>query len=1346
MALEDQLRRVAGWAGLIVAAAAIYIFLSSALPQPIPVVGQTVAHPAVALTLIFLGCSLWLQLHAKTVVPGIICAVAGLLLAIGIALESEFGLNLYLHGWFAREGLAGGTARASTHSGALLILAAAAIIALCQQRHRLHWPISAWLTNFVIALSAAALLGSLHSQDPLDRPIHVTTDLAAALLVLGVATMLARPDDKHIRVLFAHNAAGVLSRRLFLAVAVLPVVFGFALIWFVTRARVEAVDGVLLLVAAIIVSGFLVALFSIDTAAGISQGREEAENARLLLTARLQEQTVKLQEIVNQRTRELRDANASLRATAESNALLALVAQNTTSGVVITNGEGEIEWVNTAFSRITGYELAEIKGRKPGHVLQGPDTDPATVEKMRQAVHHGQACHVEVLNYTKQGRPFWHTVDIQPVRERSGRVVNFVANLTDITTERADKIRLEQLSQRLKLATRAAELGIWEWDAATRHAIWDNRLLEMYGLTAAQFHGTAEDWLARVHPDDRDLVKAREQSILEGANSYQHEFRIIRGHDGETRHLASSAIAERDSQGRLLRIVGTDRDITATRESTRQLQSLNERLQLALRSSKYGVWEYDVTNARHYWDDRVLEIYGLRRETFDGTPAAWLQTFHPEDAVAIQAQTEQVIGSDASDYEMQFRILRPDGTVRHVETHGYVQRDDAGRAVRLVGLSRDITESKHLEQALALAEQRWQLAIEGTNDSVWDWDVTTGHVYHDERWSRLLGYESSELDHTIDGWKALAHPEDLAANEVEIQEHFAQRTPFYCHELRMRAKDGSWRWILDRGKVVQRAGDGRPLRMVGTHSDITERRELEERLRKTEQLAQEVSRIAQIGGWEIDLITSRVTWNEGTRRIHEADDKFQPTLDGIWQFFPPDALATVQSALRDSTPEQPSFDVEIPMHTARGRRIWVRMLGHGEFTNGRATSVRGAIQDITGRHESEEARRELEAQLFQAQKMETLGTLAGGIAHDFNNLLTGIIGYHELAADSVPEDHPARECLAEARNASLRARELVEQILTFGRQSSSAEHVPVDLVNVIEEARRFLRATLPANISLDVNCAPHCGTVLGDATQIHQVILNLGSNAAHAMRQHGGTIKIALEPAEVTPDLALTLGSPAANSYVRLSVSDTGHGMDESTRRRIFDPFFTTKNTREGTGLGLAVVHGIVRTHRGAIDVESTPGRGATFHVYLPTVAADNAEEGETPDSAPRGEGEFVCVVDDEEVVGSCTKLVLESQGYQSLIFSSAEQCLAHLQANPAICSVLVTDQTMPGMQGTELAAALRRLRPNLPVVIMSGYFSKISPQALDELGQIELLAKPFTTDELAHAVHRALHPAERLV
>jgi PAS domain S-box-containing protein len=641
-----------------------------------------------------------------------------------------------------------------------------------------------------------------------------------------------------------------------------------------------------------------------------------------------------------------------------------------------------------------------------------------------------------------------------------------------------------------------------------------------------------------------------------------------------------------------------------------------------------------------------------------------------------------------------------------------------------------------------MAAQRWQLALEGANEAVWDWDFQTGVIYHDDQWARMLGYDPAEINASLDGWRQLVHPDDVAASELSATEHFAQRASHYQAEYRMRTKSGGWHWILDRGKVVERTSDGQPLRMVGTHTDITARKDLEQRLRRSDELAEQVSRLARIGGWEVDLRTKKVTWSSEVHRIHEVSEDYRPTLDDVRWLFPAGFIEMLEK--NDPATRLDMFDRELPLVTVKGRHIWVRVLGRTELHDGVPTRVHGALQDITSQHQSESDRRQLELQLFQAQKMETLGTLSGGIAHDFNNLLTGILGYHELAADSIPEDHPARACLAEAQHASLRARELVEQILTFSRQSPKTEHGAMDLAVVIEEARRFLRATLPANINIETTVDPACRQVLADATQIHQVILNLGSNAAHAMQRYGGTLRIRLQPWEIDTDQALRLADVRPGRYVRLSLSDTGHGMDQATQLRIFEPFFTTKNTQEGTGLGLAVVHGIVKAHRGAISLDSQVGVGTTFHVYLPTAAGEASFQGGEDDPVPRGAGELICIVDDEEVVRSYTEAAIDKLGYKTITFASGEACLAAWHGNNQLrgCRVLITDQAMPGLQGTKLALVMRKLIPGLPAVVMSGFFSKISSRELDELEPAVLLSKPFTTEQLGHALYRALHPA----
>ena len=458
------------------------------------------------------------------------------------------------------------------------------------------------------------------------------------------------------------------------------------------------------------------------------------------------------------------------------------------------------------------------------------------------------------------------------------------------------------------------------------------------------------------------------------------------------------------------------------------------------------------------------------------------------------------------------------------------------------------------------------------------------------------------------------------------------------------------------------------------------------------------------------------------------------------EFYAAENRPVLQAAFHRCLTEGEPYDVELPLITATGRRIWVRTLGRAEAHAGRRIRLYGAFQDITARHEAEESRRQLETQLFQAQKMETLGTLAGGIAHDFNNLLTGIMGYHDLAADVLPEDHQVRGYLSEARQASIRARELVEQILTFSRQQESPERMPIDLGLLVGEAQRFLRATLPSTIQISTEAEPECPRVLADSTQLHQILLNLGSNAAHAMEERGGMLKFSLKLSELDAAAAATLGGLSPGRYVCLSVSDWGRGMDEATLKRIFDPFFTTKKPGKGTGLGLSVVHGIVRSHQGGIRVESTVGVGTTFHIYLPEAVSETQTQSQQSSIIPQGHGDTVYLVDDEEVVAKFAGIALQRLGYKVVTFDSALPCLEAIKADPTACHVLVTDQTMPGLKGNDLIEAVHVIKPQLRAVLMSGHFTTVSAQTIDRLSYVELLNKPFTLDELAQAVERALH------
>jgi signal transduction histidine kinase/CheY-like chemotaxis protein/streptogramin lyase len=374
-----------------------------------------------------------------------------------------------------------------------------------------------------------------------------------------------------------------------------------------------------------------------------------------------------------------------------------------------------------------------------------------------------------------------------------------------------------------------------------------------------------------------------------------------------------------------------------------------------------------------------------------------------------------------------------------------------------------------------------------------------------------------------------------------------------------------------------------------------------------------------------------------------------------------------------------------------------------------------------------ERRRRLEAQLQQSQKLESLGTLAGGIAHDFNNLLTSILGYCELAGISAGDNTDLQADLQEIRTAGLRARDLVAQILTFSRQHN-VTLVPIDLSEPVADALKLVRASMPATIEIVVRLTS--GIVRADATQIHQVVVNLCNNAAHAMRNRPGRLEISLDRMEVTPGLAAEVPHLEPGSAMRLMIADTGSGMDAALLERIFDPFFTTKPPGEGTGLGLAIVQGIVRGHQGGVRVHSVPGSGTTFELFFPVTTASTVVPSPA-DAAPLGQGEEILVVDDERSVVIFVEQRLSQLGYRPTVFSDPRAALAAVVATPRRFQAIVTDLTMPGLTGEELIEQCRAAGANLPAVIITGY----GADALKNLPRCAMIAKPFKGDDLVRAL-----------
>ena len=404
---------------------------------------------------------------------------------------------------------------------------------------------------------------------------------------------------------------------------------------------------------------------------------------------------------------------------------------------------------------------------------------------------------------------------------------------------------------------------------------------------------------------------------------------------------------------------------------------------------------------------------------------------------------------------------------------------------------------------------------------------------------------------------------------------------------------------------------------------------------------------------------------------------------------------------------------------------------------GNFLGVEGVTRNITQLKKAEEEKENLEAQLQQAQKMESIGTLAGGIAHDFNNILSAIIGNAEIAQYDITEQNPARFCTDQIIQAGYRATDLVKQILAFSRQTEQ-ELKLIKISSIVKEALKLLRPSLPSTIQITQQITAKKDTIMADPTHIHQVLMNLCTNAMHSMFPEGGSLEVSLNDVDLDSETALSYQGLVPGSYIKLIVSDTGHGMEREVMERIFDPYFTTKEKGEGTGLGLAVVHGIVKSHGGAITVHSEPGKGTTFNILLPLMESD--VELRSVASKPDLKGnERIMFVDDEKTLVNLGKRMLQKLGYEVETRTSSIEALEAFRSQPERYDLIITDLTMPNMTGDKLAKELLRIRPDIPIILCTGFSEIITESRAKGIGIKAFIMKPIVKAEIAETIREVL-------
>jgi len=846
---------------------------------------------------------------------------------------------------------------------------------------------------------------------------------------------------------------------------------------------------------------------------------------------------------------------------------------------------------------------------------------------------------------------------------------------------------------RLRAVGDKGSIGITLYDRQGKTIYYSKSCERITGYTEVERSRLAlTDW---AHPDDLEMVKDISARLLASPGMVATFEARLRRRSGEwiwleftTENLLDDPAVEA--------MVTTFRDIDQRKQAEGDLRHSEELLRDSQRIAQLGSWELDLLDNTLTWSDEIYRIFEIDQSRFGASYEAFLEAIHPDDREAVDSAYKESVKS-RTPYEIVHRLLMDDGRIKYVIERCETFYDSEGRPLRSVGTVQDITGVRHAEDELRRMGRHVQSIMNSAGEGIFGLDLEGVITFANPSAARMLGYEADELigkkHHETFHYR---RPDGTPFPSDECHMHDAVRsgTRRSSNETLWR-KDGT-RLPID-CTVSPIRDDHTTSGAVVVFTDITERERAEQALRESEEqyrtLFEDSKDTIIMSTPEGEILDINAA---GVELLGYSSRDELLGVNIAEQIF--DDPAQRQTMLDDLRRQRFLKDYGLVYRTRKGEKLHVSAtITPAVNEAGEFVYLRGIVHDMT-------AHLHLEEQLRQSQKLESIGQLAGGVAHDFNNYLTAIEGYTDLALNEIEEDNPAYSELQEVRLASERAANLARQLLIFSRREPM--HLkPTNLGATVTDLLKMLCRLLGEQYTVITDIDDDLHTVSADTSRIEQVILNLAVNARDAMPE-GGEITIAAANFTAGDDYVSTHAGSRAGEFVRLSVDDTGVGMDEETLSHIYEPFFTTKSATKGTGLGLSVVYGIVAQHEGWIEVQSSPGKGSTFYVFLPaTPAGEGIDEGETiPIDQLRGHSERILVVEDEDTVRNLAVKMLSLSGYSVTEAISAEEAEEIFDQQGGDFALVFSDVVLPGETGTVLVERLLGKKPGLKIVLASGY------------------------------------------
>ena len=900
---------------------------------------------------------------------------------------------------------------------------------------------------------------------------------------------------------------------------------------------------------------------------------------------------------------------------------------------------------------------------------------------------------------------------------------NLLESLADMLRSHFERRRAEEALRRseslLRTAGRIARVGAWKVEPPGETVVWSDEVCAIHDVPPGSTP-SLEQTIAFYAPEYREKAGRAIDGCLRGGPAFDFEACIVTAR-GRAIWVRTIGEAVPGADGAPAGLQGAIQDISGRKQAERALRESQERYELAMRGSAAGVWDWNLETQEVYWSPPLKAMLGYGGEEISASVEAFIQALHPEDRESTWGMIERHL-RDGTPFQAHIRMRRRSGEYRWYFTSGQALWDAAGRAYRMAGSMVDVTARREAEQEASRLAEQLSNTLESITDAVFTLDRHWRFTFLNREAERQLSRQRESLIGRVI-WAEF--PESAGTTfEIEARRAVEQQKTVEFEEFFPPRRA----WFSVRAYPSGQGG------LTAYFQNVTRQREAREEARTSEERFRLLARATNDAIWDWDITTNVLWWNEGFETLFGyRREEIEPTTRSWTGRVHPDERKSVIASLERAISEgADAWTAEYRFRRSDGTYAVVLDRGH-IIRDAFGVPVRmiGGMTDVT-------ERRKLEAQFLRAQRLESIGTLAGGIAHDLNNVLTPIVMSVSLLMED--ERDPGRlEMLRSIEASAQRGAAMVRQVLAFAR-GVAGRAAPVNPANLIRDVQQIIRDTFPKDIDLSVEAAPDLWTVQADATQLHQVLMNLCLNARDAM-PGGGQLTLSARNV-VLDDPGGVAGECGPGPCVLLTVRDTGTGMPREVQDRAFEPFYTTKEVGKGTGLGLSTALSIVKSHGGCLDVQSEPGKGTRVSVYLPvqdTGGAAAPEPAEPRRGASGGDDELILVVDDEEGIRNSTRRMLERFGYRVMLASNGAEAVALYVQHQADVAVVITDMAMPVMDGPATIFALKAIEPDVKIIASSGYTMNDGVSAALSTGVRHFISKPYTAGAMLAALEDLL-------